>query len=70
MSYFDAPPGQPVLREFMIHRDLRGRWVASEIHGLSEGVFSAFKEAFRFACAEADGDTDRVHVEPTRLRRF
>ena len=64
MSYFDLPPGQRVLREFTIRRDQRGRWVASEAHGLLGGVFLSCKEALRFALYEADGDAARVHVEP------
>jgi hypothetical protein len=43
----------------------RGRWVASEAHGLLGGVFLSCKEAFRFALYEADGDAARVHVEPS-----
>jgi hypothetical protein len=58
MGYFDAPPEERVLREFTIHRDRLGHWVASETHGLSEGVFFKFKEAFRFAVREADDDAD------------
>ena len=64
MGDFDAPPGERVLHEFTIHRDSLGHWVASETHGLAEGVFFNFKEAFRFAVREADGDSHRVHVEP------
>ena len=63
MSYVDAASGQRVLREFMIHRDPLGHWVASETHGLSEGTFFDFREAFRFARREADGDAERVHVD-------
>jgi hypothetical protein len=65
MPYFDAPPGQRVLREFTIRRDQSGRWIASETHGLLGGVFLSRKEALRFALYEADGDVDRVHVEPS-----
>jgi hypothetical protein len=65
MPYFDSPPRQRVLREFTIRRDQRGRWVASETHGLLGGVFLSCKEALRFALYEADGDLARVHVEPS-----
>ena len=64
MGYVDTPAGERVLHKFAIHRDPLGHWVASETHGLSEGVFFNFKEAFRFAMREADGDADRVHIEP------
>ena len=64
MSYFDQPPGQRALRAFTIRRDNRGRWLADETHGLMGGVFASRKEAVRFALREADGDAERVHVEP------
>jgi hypothetical protein len=64
MPYFDMPPGHRVLREFVIRRDKRGRWIASETHGLPGGVFLRREEALRFALYEADGDATRVHVEP------
>ncbi len=63
MPYFDQPPGRRVLREFTIRRDLLGRWIASEAHGLLGGVFPSCKEALRFALYEADGDAARVHVD-------
>lgn len=65
MPYFDQPPGRCVLREFTIRRDRRGRWIASETHGLLGGVFLSCKDALRFALYEADGDAARVHVEPS-----
>jgi hypothetical protein len=64
MPYFDPPPGRRVLREFTIRRDQRGRWVASEAHGLLGGEFVSCKEALRFALYEADGDAARVHFDP------
>lgn len=63
MSYFDPPPGQRVLRKFTIRRDWQGHWIASEAHGLAEGVFFTCSDARRFALREADGDASRVHVE-------
>ena len=63
MAYFDLAPGRRVLREFTIRRDQRGRWIASETHGLLGGVFVSCKAALRFALYEADGDSARVHVE-------
>ena len=63
MGYFDLPPGERVLREFSIRRSSSGRWIASETHGLAEGVFFTLKDAFRFALREADDDSERVHVE-------
>lgn len=64
LSYFDLPPGERVLREFTVCRDRHGRWVAVETHGLLGGVFATRKDAMRFALSEADGDADRVYVEP------
>jgi hypothetical protein len=63
MSDFDVSPAQRILREFAVRRDRRGHWVASELHGLGEGVFFTCKDACRFALQEADGDRSRVHIE-------
>ena len=70
MPYFDLPPGERVLQEFTIHRDPRGHWIASEAHGLVEGVFLTCEDARRFALREADGDASRVHVEPPLKKSF
>ena len=64
MPYFDAPPGQRALKEFTIFRDRSGRWIAAEKHGGLDCVFGSRDEAMRFALWQADGDIDRVHVEP------
>jgi hypothetical protein len=69
MSYFDLPPGQRVLREFTVFRDLNGCWVAAETHGLPGGVFGIRDEAVRFARWQTDGNAARVHVEPTGITR-
>jgi hypothetical protein len=52
MPYFDLPPGQRVPREFTIRCDPRGRWIASETHGLRAGVFPSCKAALHFALYE------------------
>ena len=64
MASLDFHPNGRTTREFMIHQDPRGHWVASETHGLVEGVFFTCKAARRFATREADGDPARVYVEP------
>jgi hypothetical protein len=64
MSYFDFPPGQRVLREFKDNRDPNGRLIAAEAHGLPGGVFDSIDEAERFALWQANGEADRVHIEP------
>ena len=64
MTHFDLPQGERVLREFTICRDRHGRWVVVETHGLLGGVFASRKDAVHFALREADGDADRVYVEP------
>jgi hypothetical protein len=38
MGYFDPPRNERVLREFTIHRDTLGHWVASETHGIAPPV--------------------------------
>ena len=68
MPYFDSPPGQRVLRKFTIRRDQRGRWVASETHGLLGGVFLSCKEALRLALYELDGTSPGfMSSRPRRL---
>ena len=69
MSYFDLPPGQRVLRQFIVYRDPKGRWVAAETHGLPGGVFESRDAAVRFALWQADGEAARVHVEPACAAR-
>jgi hypothetical protein len=55
-----SPPQRRALREFIIWRDKRGRWVATETHGRDHGVFDSCKDALRFALYEAHGDAARV----------
>jgi hypothetical protein len=64
MPSIDFPAAPRLLHEYTIRRDPLGHWVASEAHGLAEGVFFTCKEACRFALREADGDASRVHLEP------
>jgi hypothetical protein len=62
MSYFDAPPGQRVLREFTIRRDRSGHWLVAETpNPASVCAFHSEEAAERYALCEAEGDYDRVH---------
>jgi hypothetical protein len=61
MCRLNRPPREGrALREFIIRRDKRGRWVAIETHGRDRGVFDSCKDALRFALYEAHGDAARV----------
>jgi hypothetical protein len=68
MSYFDAPPGQRVLREFTIRRDQSGRWLVAETPGsVNVLAFHSHDAAERFALSEAEGDYNRVHFLPLQV---
>ena len=69
MSCLDpAASERRALREFIIRRDKRGRWLAIETHGRYRGVFHSCKEALRFALYEAHGDAARVEAgEPIEI---
>jgi hypothetical protein len=61
MSYFDAPHGQRVLREFTIRRDANGHWLVVEMPGLTERGFETSEAVERYALREAEGDRGRIH---------
>ena len=65
MSYW--PPGQCVVQEFRVFRDVNGRQVAAETHGLPGGVFSSGEEAVRFALWQVNGEATSVHLEPSGI---
>jgi hypothetical protein len=68
MSYFDAPPGQRVLREFTIRRDQRGRWLVAEMPGpVSVRAFHSHNAAEQYALREAEGDYNRIHFLPSQV---
>ena len=62
MTYFDAPPGERVLREFTIRRDASGHWLVLEKPG-SACAFYTCDTAERYALRAAKGDHNRVHFE-------
>lgn len=62
MSNFNSPLRARAFREFTIRRNTRGRWIVSEIHGQTKGIFTSLTGALRFALSEVDGDVDRVHI--------
>jgi hypothetical protein len=64
MSYFDAPPGERVLREFTIARDHSGRWLVTETPKLVVHAFESYAAAERFAVRQAEGDYDLIHILP------
>jgi hypothetical protein len=69
MSYFDAPPGERVLREFTIARDQNGRWLVTETPKLVVHAFESYTAAERFAVREAEGNCDLVHVLPPKTEQ-
>lgn len=68
MTYFDFPPGQRMLREFTVFRDLDGRRIAAETHGLHR-AFGNRDEAVFFAPWHFDGNPGRVRIEPAVIPR-
>ena len=66
MPYFDAPPGQRVLREFTIRGLTKGRWLVVSAPNAEEWVFEYREAAERHALGEAEGDLNRVHFLPSR----
>jgi hypothetical protein len=69
MSYFNAPPGQQVLREFTIRRLTKGRWLVVSTPEEEERVFENREAAERYALREAEGDLNGVHFLPSRSGR-
>ena len=64
MSCLDRAPSEGrALREFIIRRDKRGRWLATETQGRYRGVFHSCKDALRFALYEVHGDAARIQAE-------
>ena len=60
-TYFDAPPGERVLREFTIRRDASGHWLVVEEPGSVTCAFYTCDAAERYALRAAGGDQHRVH---------
>jgi hypothetical protein len=60
-SYFDAPPGQRVLRKFTVRRDTLGGWLVIETPSGARRSFETSEAAERFALREAEGDRDRIY---------
>ena len=69
MPYFDFPPGQRMLREFTVFRDLDCRRIAAKTHGLPETALGSRDEAVFFAPWYFDGNPARVRVEPAVIPR-
>jgi hypothetical protein len=62
MSYFDAPPGQRVLREFTLRRSIKGRWSVVTTPNEEKRGFENREAAERCALRETEGDLSRVHL--------
>jgi hypothetical protein len=69
MPYFDFPPGERMLWEFTVFRDLDWRRIAAETHGLPDRAFGSRDEAVFFAPWHFDGNPARVRIEPAVIPR-
>jgi hypothetical protein len=64
LAHFAASPKVGHCRTFTVRCNRQGRWVAGDLDGLIEGIFTDRKTAIHFALFEADGRRSAVIVIP------